>query len=156
MNPETSIDIPTEPIQEETSVDNLVVEGETNDVVAEITDSNQNELNLLNDQSAENVDIIPSKLEENEVDPDVVVIDNYSTNDDIIENANDIIETAAPDEPVEKSNEVTEETMVTEKVTENAVEEIPNRDETMKEDTDSTIVSTHNSKYFLNLNFPLF
>ena len=128
-------DIPTEPIEEEISVkisvDNLlVVEGETNDV-SEITDSNLKEPNL-NDQSAENLDYIPSKLVENEVIQDVV-IDNYSAND-IIENTNDIIETAAP-EPVEKSNDVTE----------NVVEEIPTPDETTKEDTDSTTVNTEAS-----------
>merc|ERR1712062_291973 len=131
--------MPTKPIQKGTSVVYLVDEGEAN--VASETDSNQKEQNLNIDQSAESLDNFistPSKLEENEVIPDVF-IDNYTTTYDIIENANDIIETIAVPDPVETSNEVTKETMINEN---NAVEEIlPTPSETT-DDTEASGITT--------------
>ena len=120
-------------------IGHLVDEGEAN--VASETDSNQKEQNLNIDQSAESLDNFistPSKLEENEVIPDVF-IDNYTTTYDIIENANDIIETIAVPDPVETSNEVTKETMINEN---NAVEEIlPTPSETT-DDTEASGITT--------------
>ena len=85
-------------------IGHLVDEGEAN-VASEISDSNQKEQNLNIDQSAENLDNFistPSKLEENEVIPDVF-IDNYTITYDIIENANDMIEIKKNIEMIMKS-----------------------------------------------------
>ena len=125
-------------------IGHLVDEGEPN-VASEISDSNQKEQNLNIDQSAESLDNFistPSKLEENEVIPDVF-IDNYTITYDIIENANDIIETIAVPDPVETSNEVTKETMINEN---NAVEEIlPTPSETTVDTEASGITTDQNN-----------
>ena len=125
-------------------IGHLVDEGEPN-VASEISDSNQKEQNRNIDQSAESLDNFistPSKLEENEVIPDVF-IDNYTTTYDIIENANDIIETIAVPDPVETSNEVTKETMINEN---NAVEEIlPTQSETTVDTQASGITTDQNN-----------
>ena len=125
-------------------IGHLVDEGEPN-VASEISDSNQKEQNLNIDQSAESLDNFistPSKLEENEVIPDVF-IDDYTTTYDKIENANDIIETIAVPDPVETSNEVTKETMINEN---NAVEEIlPTPSETTVDTEASGITTDQNN-----------